>query len=303
MVLESLLKPVNAENKQYLMFFLGFGVCLVAGLLTYGVFYGTTLQPYSSIGIIFLTALACVPLMYNIIKYEEEKDLQDMPEKLLLKEHSKALGAFMYLFAGITVAMALMYIVLPWEVVSHFFTAQIDTLEAIRSDVTGMVTGSDIRMFSIIFFNNVKVLIFAILFSFIYGAGAIFIMTWNASVIAAAIGLFVRSSLANYADVFGFEKLCVYFQVSTAGLLKYLPHGIPEILAYFTAALAGGIISVAVIRHDLGTAKFEHIILDSADLLLISIGLLFIAAIIEVWVTPYLFHGFINVVFSPAHCV
>jgi uncharacterized membrane protein SpoIIM required for sporulation len=72
-------------------------------------------------------------------------------------------------------------------------------------------------------------------------------------------------------------------------LFKYFIHGIPEILSYFVAGLAGGIISIAVIRHDYGTKKFEHIILDSADLFLLAIGLVLLAAVLEVWVTPLIF--------------
>jgi len=119
--------------------------------------------------------------------------------------------------------------------------------------------------------------------------GAIFILTWNASVIGTAMGNFIRSNLAYYSNLVGFEKVTQYFQIISIGLLKYIIHGLPEILAYFVAGLAGGIISVAVIRHDFGTRKFEHILLDSADLLLLSIFILFLAGLLEVYVTPAIF--------------
>ncbi len=296
MVLESLLSPANAEKKRYLMLGFGFLASLVAGLVTYAIFLGTNLEIYASMAIVFFTALACVPLMYNIIKYEEEKDLQDLKENLLLKEHGKALAAFMFLFVGITIGMTLLFITLPWETVNNFFASQIDTLNIIRggSSTTGMmtyfgVTPEQVELFGKIFFNNVMVLVVAILFSFVYGAGAIFVLTWNASVIATAIGVFIRNNLAAYSDLVGLPMVAKHFHIISVGLLKYSIHGIPEILAYFTAALAGGIISVAVIRHDFGTAKFEHIILDSADLVLISLGLLFVAAFLEVWITPIFF--------------
>jgi uncharacterized membrane protein SpoIIM required for sporulation len=130
---------------------------------------------------------------------------------------------------------------------------------------------------------------FAILFSFVFGAGAIFVLAWNASVIGTAIGNFIRGNLALYSELIGLDKLGKYFHVISIGLFRYVIHGIPEILAYFVGALAGGIISVAIIKHDFGTEKFEHIVLDSADLLFISIGLLFFAAILEVWITPIIF--------------
>jgi uncharacterized membrane protein SpoIIM required for sporulation len=133
------------------------------------------------------------------------------------------------------------------------------------------------------------VLIFCILFAFLYGAGAIFILTWNASVIAAAIGNFIRTNLVTVAERAGLAKVASYFQITSLGLLRYLLHGIPEITAYFIAGLAGSIISVAVIREKFGTKQFEKIILDSSDLILISILILIVSALVEVYITPTLF--------------
>ena len=239
---------------------------------------------------VFLTTLAAVPLIYRIIKTEEEKDLTDIEEKVLLKEHSKALKAFMYLFIGATLCFALWYAVLPQEMVDTLFHSQASTISNINGRVT-QTTGSVINpaaVFSKIFFNNVKVLLFCVLFSFMYGAGAIFILMWNASIVGAAIGSFIRVSLgALTTSICGVTAGTTFCAVSS-GILRYTIHGIPEILAYFIAALAGGIISIAVINHEFTSRKFEHILLDSADLLMLSIGVLFIAALLEVFVTPAL---------------
>lgn len=284
MVLEAILSPTIAEKQKYKMIFLGFALTLVGALFAFFVF-----EAHASMVTIFLVALAATPLMYSIIKYEEEKDLQDVGEKMLLQEHSKALGAFMFLFLGITLGVVVMYVFLPWDTVGSLFQAQSDTLKNIRGGITGMSSIEQMNVFSKIFFNNVKVLLFAILFSFVFGAGAIFVLAWNASVIGTAIGNFIRGNLALYSELIGLDKVAKYFHVISIGLLKYVIHGIPEILAYFVGALAGGIISVAIIKHDLGSIKFEHIVLDTADLLFISIGLLFFAAVLEVWITPIIF--------------
>ena len=98
--------------------------------------------------------------------------------------------------------------------------------------------------------------------------------------IAAAIGNFIRTNLAATAS---------YFAVVPLALLRYMVHGIPEIAAYITAGLAGGIISVAAIKEQFGTRKFEKIVLDSSDLILIAVLLLIVAALIEVYITPALF--------------
>ncbi len=283
MVLESLTNPAAAEKRPLQMLGLGALYASVGAWLALWVF-----KTESSLIMVFLAAMAAIPLMYNTVKMEEEKDLQGMEESWLLKEHAKALKAFIYLFIGMTVAFALWYTVLSPDTVTVLFKAQAATIKTINPGATGFATGG-FATFTRIFLNNVRVLIFCILFSFLYGSGAIFILAWNGSVIGTAIGNFIRNNLAEAATKVGVAKAGHYFHVISFGLFKYAIHGIPEILAYFVAGLAGGIISIAAIRHDFGTQKFEHILLDSADLLLLSLIILFLAGLLEVWVTPLIF--------------
>lgn len=280
MVLESLINTLTAEKKPSRVFFLGVLYYSVAVLLSLWIF-----RKYSSLISIFLTVVAAVPLMFNTLKYEEQQDFEIEGEKKVLKQHSKALMFFMMLFFGITIAVAAWYILLPGHVVQDVFSVQAETINEINSYVTGKVV-YDIKTFSMIFFNNIKVLTFSTLFSFIYGAGAIFILTWNASVIGVAMGNVIRNGMAEIANRIGFEKITGYFHVFSFAIMRYSIHGIPEILAYFIGALAGGIISVAVINHDFNTKRFERIILDTSDLLVIAILMLLVAAALEVWITP-----------------
>jgi uncharacterized membrane protein SpoIIM required for sporulation len=285
MVLESLITPFKAEQRPWKLIFFGLAFCTAAIFLSLWIF-----KSQASMVMVFFTAMAALPLIYNTIIMEEEKDLEGMEEKWLLKEHSKALKAFIYLFIGATVAFAFWYVLLSADTVSNLFQAQSATINAINGKITGQLSfNANMGFFSKIFLNNVKVLIFCILFSFIYGSGAIFILIWNASVIGTAIGNFMRSEIAKVAQLVGLDKIGHYFQIISIGLFKYSIHGIPEILSYFIGGLAGGIIGIAIIRHDFGTTKFEHILLDSADLLLLSLGVLFLAAILEVFVTPMVF--------------
>ena len=69
-----------------------------------------------------------------------------------------------------------------------------------------------------------------------------------------------------------------------------MTHGFFEILAYFIGGLAGGIISVAIINHDVRSPKFRIILKDSFDLILIAIAILIIAAFIEVFITPAIYN-------------
>ena len=146
-----------------------------------------------------------------------------------------------------------------------------------------------LSIFSKIFFNNFKVLAFSILFSFVYGAGAIFILVWNATVIGAAIGNFIRANMSSYTSSLGLMEAGNYFHVVSLGLLKYSIHGVPEIMAYFYGGLAGGILSVAIIRKHFKTQKFSAIMRDFSELILIAVSFLVAAAFLEVYVTPVLF--------------
>ena len=80
-----------------------------------------------------------------------------------------------------------------------------------------------------------------------------------------------------------------YFAILPISIARYMTHGTFEILAYFMGGLAGGIISVAIINHDIRSRHFRRIVTDSFDLIFIAIVLLIVAALIEVFITPIFF--------------
>ena len=283
MVLESLLNPLKAEKKPWEMFFLGFVYSSIAIILSLWIF-----KDQASLIMVFLTVMACVPIVYNTMKLEESKGMLISKETALLKEHNKAIIFLMFLFFGITLSFVAWYVFLPSESLNFVFGKQTSTIQAINNQVSGNAY-HQFSNFTRIFLNNIRVLAFAILFAFIYGAGAIFILTWNASVIGAAIGNFIRSNLSQYASFVGFEQFASYFGVVSIGLLRYILHGIPEIIAYFYGGLAGGLVSVAIIRKHYKNEKFSHIIVDVSELLLIAISFLVVAALVEVFISPLLF--------------
>jgi uncharacterized membrane protein SpoIIM required for sporulation len=283
MVLEALLNPQKAERKPWELFFLGLVYASVAFILSYWVF-----RDYISIVMVSLTAICSVPFVYNIIKLEENKDEESRKEYWLIKEHVKAVSALTFLFIGFVTAFLIWFIVLPGTTAENVFSAQIKTISDVTSDATTqMPTASLVSSLDEvipILMNNLKILIFCFILSVFFGAGAIFVLTWNASVVAVAIGVFVRNELLTRMGA----SVAEYSHILSLGVLKYLTHGIFEIVAYFVCALAGGIISVAVIRHEFNSPGFRQTILDSTDLTAIAIILLIIAAVVEVFVTPIL---------------
>jgi len=230
---------------------------------------------------------ASLPLIYKTFAYEAKKDLTITDDRMLVKNHFSALGLFMYLFLGFVVALALWYVFLPSDVVYDLFSSQISTIEGINNRPTGSVTSWN--FLSVIVTNNLKVLTFCILFSFFYGAGALFILAWNASVISTAMGTFVRNGLSEYIGVIGFAKVAAYFQIFSLALLRYMTHGIFEILAYFIGGLAGGLISIAMLNHKFQGEHFKLIIKDAVDLIILAILITLMAGLVEVFITPLMF--------------
>lgn len=278
MVLESIISPLRAEKKPRYLLTIGFVYAVISIFLSLWIF-----EEQAALISVFLIVIAAIPLFYATLRFEEEKDISISEERNLLKEHSKALIFLLLMFCGVVLAYVLAYIFLPQKQLLSLFSLQQTTISAINA------SASTIGTFTKIFLNNVKVLTFCIIFSFFYGAGAIFILTWNGSVVATAIGNLIREHISSYAGALGFTRIAAYMNIFSLGLLRYSIHGIPEITAYFVASMAGGILSVAVSRHDFRTKKFENILLDVSNLVLIAVAILLVAAVLEVYVSPMVF--------------
>lgn len=286
MVLESLSDAYDAEMHPLKMFLHGMLYAIIGMLLALWTF-----PAHASMLMIFFTAMAAIPLLYAIIREEEDKDYHERDERILLKEHSRAVLAYFMLFAGVTIGQILLFILLPEQHLLNGFQAQISTYTTIdpTAVITGAATSGD--YFMQILLNNLRVLVLCILFSFAYGAGAIFILTWNASVIAVAAGNTIRNYAAEAAAIGGATGAANYFAIASHTiLLRYGIHGTIEILGFIVAALAGGIISVAAIKNHYKTKEFEHIVMDSVDLIIIATILIVAAAAVEAYITPAYFY-------------
>ncbi len=289
-MLESMINPQRLEKGEWKMLFIGILYASLSLLLVKWFFTNdVVLSNYSGILVVLFCVMFSLPFMYFIIKKEEAEDENAFGFGRVWRVHKDAVYAFMWLFLGFIIAFSFWYIVLQDPVL---FNAQVETYCRINnpsnlqncvqghtltqtSTGTGAVTGSatnTLRFLSIIE-NNIYVMIFTLILSLIFGAGAIFVLAWNASVIAAAIGIFSEYQISEIPK----------------GIFRYMIHGFPEIAAYFITALAGGIFGVGFIRNGWRSKKFLHVIENVALLLLISILILVVAAIIEVYLTPLIF--------------
>lgn len=283
---EMLVNPAKAERKPWEMFFVGVFYASVSVLLVNWIFNkDIALREAGGVLVVAFTVMFSIPFMFYMFRIEESRSSQENRTTFqLLKDHRMALWAFLWLFAGFVIGFSFWYILLPTtetsiqQVKTYCAINQpgsdtcVDTLTS-NKDVSSTAFATNKERMFLIFANNIYVLIFTLLFSVLFGAGVVFILAWNASVIAAAIAIFTKSDLS-------------YLPLA---LLRYFVHGIPEIGSYFIAALAGGIISFAVIRRDIGTERFWKVLQDSLNLIILSVIILFISALIEVFITPLFF--------------
>ena len=257
MVLEAMVTPDRIGSHPARMLIFGFVYSTVGLFLGFFIFRG-----YASLSSVFLASMPLIVIVHNALKVEEKLEMYYCNRRFLIKCHFRVLEFFMFLFLGLTLGFFFWYTILPQSMASELSQSQATTINSIKSSfmneegVTGNVVADDL-FFQRILENNMRVLLFCVLFSFLYGAGAIFILTWNAFVIAVVL--------------------------SQQFSLNYFFHGIPEILAYFMAALGGGIISVAVANHHYRTKEFKRIIVDSIDLIVLAVIVLIIAAFIETY--------------------
>ena len=286
-MLEMIINPKESSKGPWKMFFVGLVYSTLSLLLVNWFFAGDpVLSKFSGIIVVTFCVMFTLPFMYFLIRQEEKEDEEVSSFWGVWKVHKDAIYSFMWLFLGFVVAFSFWYIVLQNPVL---FNAQIETYCVINNpgtelnecvaeytftspvQTTGAVT-NQIRFLSILE-NNVYVMIFTLIFSLLFGAGAIFILAWNASVIAGAISIFTQSQLMDIPS----------------GLIRYMIHGFPEITAYFITALAGGIFGVGAIRHGIKDKRFIKVIQNVVFMLALAIIILIIAALIEVYVTPIFF--------------
>jgi len=284
-MLEMLINPKSENQKPLKMLFVGILYGSLSLILVKMFFSGdAVLSKYSGMIVVTFCVMFSLPFMYYLIKREEAEDETVEGFWGVWRAHSDAMYAFMWLFLGFLIAFSMWNIILQD---SRLLNAQVEVYCMINSpgniedcatkysfeslNLAGAAT-KPMRFVSILE-NNIYVMIFTLLFSFIFGAGAIFVLAWNASVIASAMGIFSNYELSSIP----------------LGLLRYMIHGFPEIAAYFITALAGGIFGVGAIRNGIFNKKFLKVVENSVILLFISIIILVVAALLEVYLTPLLF--------------
>src|SRR3989304_2107912 len=106
-MLEMLISPRKAERRPIELFFVGAFYASLSMLLVDWIFsQDAVLSKYSGILIVTFTVMFSMPFIYYTIRLEERKITKERGMIALLKEHKKAIYAFLWLFLGFVVALS-----------------------------------------------------------------------------------------------------------------------------------------------------------------------------------------------------
>ncbi len=262
-MLESLVSFKDVMKKPHHMFFWSLVLGSVAIYLSWAVPVSIGVNS-GFIAVLFTIIPSAFFLTYLIRREEriEEKEIARHIQKGFLERHARDIILLLLYFGGVTAAFTMGAALLPKE---HFGVQaeKIAEIRGISGEITASVADDKFLFFSEVLYNNLQVMLFSFLFSFIFGAGAVFILVWNASILGVVIG---QSS----------KEL---FHIP-ANAIAFMPHGIPEIAGYIGAALAGGLLSAAIIRRNRKEVVIT-VAFDAIKLMAVAAGLILVGAAIE----------------------
>jgi len=259
MVVEQVFRVQWLERRPLFAFLIGFSFSFVA------FFSALVLFPsYFGVMSISFISLLLVPTLSRMLAVEEKQDLRRKKFSFvqLFKDHYDIIEVYISLFLGVFLAYFFLVLVMPSVAGEVIFSPQFSV-----AGFSGYAFNPS--LFLDVLSNNLIVLAVAFVLSLVYGAGAILFLVWNASVWGVVIGASLRRTIG--LDV---ASLSV-------NLVKILPYLIPEALGYVFVAIAGGILSKAVIREDYKSKRFRCVLYDALWFGLLSVIFIVIAALIE----------------------
>lgn len=264
MVLESLFPAKKIENKPIDMILLSSVIAFVS------VFVAWWIYP-SAAGIIapLLVTVAMTPVVYRILADEEEEDCLVAEKKIkenFWQRHNDVILLFGLFFIGNFISIFAIAIFAPQDFVEAAFAQQLADILAITAMSGAAISGA--ALVTPIVENNLRIMLFAFALSFLFATGALFILSWNASILALFLAGLLRQGL--YAE----------FALRTAGIL---PHALIEMAAYFLAGIAGGMLSAGVIREKPMSPEFKLVVRDSLFMLGLSILCVAVGGLVEVY--------------------
>ena len=275
MVLESILGEQNIRRYPVL-------ICVLAFVISIGAIYFANLifPAHASVVSVAFITIGLVPMIHNVLSKEADDEMIcKKSSTTFFARHFDLIQMYVWVFVGIILAFSVAYVIIPTDLKPTVFDEQIHALCSISGNnackgmvpfsISGNATGLAVSQCKdptvsnvggcalFILENNWGVLIFTVILSLLYGAGAIFIIAWNASI----LGIF-----------FG-EMLLMGQHVQSLGFLQgmLIGHGPPELFSYIFGALAGAVLSAMISKKQMFTCHFGIVIKDVAFLAILAL--------------------------------
>lgn len=266
MVLESLFSARKIESKPVDMLVLSILVSLASVALAYLVF-----PEYAGVVFPLLITVGMAPVFYRILGDDEKVEEEESEGKIkesFFQRHRETIWLLSLFFIGAFAVVFFASLLLPENIAQALFKPQLDAISFSKS-ITGNALSQD--AFGIIFSSNMKIILFSFALSFFLSTGALWILGWNASVLGVYLAGFLK------------DGMFAQFASSSIGIF---PHAPIELVGYFLAGIAGGILSAGLIRekHNLMCKEFRLVLRDSLILLALAAIAIGTGAVIESYV-------------------
>ncbi len=245
MVLEHIIPESWWGNHLLTSFLLAFMFSLLSIFIAGKVFGSSS----GIVSVIFLT-LFILPSMRRLFRHEErlEEDEKDFSWSHLWNDNKITVKAYTGVFLGVFLAFMMVTFLLPQLGFNAFdlLKQQLFLDPAVKGRAVSDLFSSGV-LFSILE-NNWVVLLVTFIFAIIWGDGALFFVSWNASAWGAIFGFRAVAS----ATVMGVSPWLNLGKI----LLFVSWHTMLEGLAYILAAIAGTIISYEMIKRSSELRRF-----------------------------------------------
>ena len=273
MVLEHIFPEDWLEKRTWFAFVLGAGYSLIGILIASILFPGDP-----ALVAVAFTSLLLLPELYKMFEMEERKERMEkaVTFKALWKDDIDLVKIYIFLFLGILLVYSFATMILPSFETNTLFREQLEIRlgQGFAGQAVAGVFGTD--LFWSLLSNNFMVMLACFFLALLTGDGAIFLITWNASVWGTIFGFTAKSASMISGDhpflVFGTVMLIVF------------PHMMIEAICYFLAAISGSVISKDVLLEKLDSDRFMEVFSFNLYLLFAALVFLVVGCAVETFV-------------------
>ncbi len=279
MVLEHIFPEDWLEHKGRYAFIMGVIYSVIALVISTILFPGDP-----ALVAVAFTSMLLLPEMYKIFSIEERQEAVEkkVGMRALWRNDIEVVRIYIFLFLGILLVYAVGTMLLPTVQTNSLFREQLEIRfgqgfsgNAIAGQaVSGQLFSS--QLFYDLLSNNFLVLIACFILALLTGDGAIFLISWNASVWGAIFGITAKN-----AALFAGKNPLALFGVI---MLVVFPHMILEAISYFLAAISGSVISKDVLLEEFASERFMEVFGFNLYLLLFGLVFLVLGALVETFV-------------------